>query len=94
MDGERGSRDAAREALITSLISYAVQAAILVGITAAVSRPPWLEAALFRARWHLRGRAEARDEAALAAVRRDIARFEHGDNDAAPDGPPGLYGGL
>ncbi len=97
MSGEREAqapRDAAREALVSSLIVYGVQAAFLLGITAAVGKRYWLDHARWRfEQWRKRG--ERASAAALAEVRRDISRLEHGDT--MPGGgraEPGLYGGI
>lgn len=92
---DRAARDAARDALISSVIVYGMQAALILGVTAAMSRRYWLEAARWRLeQWRTRGEREY--QGALAEVRRDISRLEHGE--AMPGGgttePGGLYGGL
>ena len=90
----QGTREAARDALVSSLVIYGVQAAALLLLTAALSRR-WM---LGHARWRWeqwRSRAEREASAAMAEVRRDISKLEHGD--AMPAGgpaEPGLYGGI
>lgn len=90
----QGAREAARDALVSSLIVYGLQAVFIVGVTAVLSRR-WM---LAHARWRFdqwRSRGEREHAAALAEVRRDISRLEHGDS--MPSGGPaerGLYGGL
>lgn len=86
------ARDAARDALVSSLVIYGVQAAFLLALTAGVSKRYWLDHARWRyERW--RGRADRLEAAAMAEVRRDISRLEHGESMPAPR-DRGLYGGL
>lgn len=91
---EQERSTAARDALVASLIGYGVQIAILVGFSAVVSRRYWLEHARWRfGQWRTKG--ERAESAALAELRADISRIEHGG--AMPRGGPterGLYGGL
>jgi hypothetical protein len=91
---DKSSRDAARDAFVSSLIVYGMQAVFLVGVTAVLSRRWMLEHARWRyEQWRKRGEREW--NAARAEVQRDISRLEHGDEMPA-GGPPehGLYGDL
>lgn len=92
--GSSSAREAARDALVSSAILYGLQLAFIAGATALLSRRYLLAHA--RWRWEQwRTRAERAESAALAEVRRDISRLEHGDS-MPSGGPPeaGLYGGL
>lgn len=90
----KSSRDAAREAFVSSLIVYGMQAVFLLGVTAVLSRKWMLEHAKWRyEQW--RSRAEREHAAALAELRRDMSLIEHG-NEMPSGGQPerGMYGDL
>lgn len=69
----------ARDAAIASLVSNLVYVGVVVGVSLALSRREWLR--LQATRWQRVIRREdrrEREEAAVAQLRRDISRYEHG----------------
>lgn len=72
-----GTSSVARDALIRSLIVYSVEMAALAVILALAHHRPWFEHQAWRVRqWRKRG--QAREDAMVAELQRDIAAWEHG----------------
>ncbi len=76
-DERETTGEAARDALVRALVVYGVEILFFAAVLIVAHNKPWLEHQWWRVRQY-RKRGQARHDALLAELRRDISAYEHG----------------